>query len=193
MSQVSRGDWLRSTQVRALIAVALTASLVLGGAILLVDRLHTTPSDVLDHPASPVSDDQSEAQAVESARQIVALTGLRTASAGYAFMSCKNREDPPYQGAIYLTFALPADARPEAYFPTLAATLAGHGWTEGLPPNDHLFARSLTKDAVTAIVYRETDAPNVGVLRVYGQCRNMNNHRTDATAWTDITDRLKAP
>ena len=192
MSQVSRGDWLRSTQVRALIAAALTASLVLGGTILLVDRLHTTPSDVLDHPANPVGDDQSEAQAVESARQIVTLTGLRTASAGYTLMSCKNREDPPYQGAIYLTFALPADARPEAYFPTLAATLAGHGWTEGLPPNDHLFARSLTKDAVTAIVYRETDAPNVGVLRVYGQCRNMNNHRTDATAWTDVTDRVKA-
>ncbi len=188
-----RPEWLRSTPVRALIGATLTASLVLGGAILLVDRLHTTPSDVLDHPANPVSDDQSEAQAVESARQIVGLTGLRTASAGYTLMSCKNREDPPYQGAVYLTFALPADARPEAYFPTLATTLAGHGWTEGLPPNDHLFARSLTKDAVTAIVYRETDAPNVGVLRVYGQCRNMNNHRTDVTAWTDVTDRLKAP
>ncbi|WP_197508636.1 hypothetical protein [Mycobacterium sp. 1081908.1] len=193
MSQVSSGDWLRSTQVRALIAAALTASLLLGGAMLAVDRLHTTPSDVLDHPANPVSDDQSEAQAVESARQIVTLTGLRTASAGYTLMSCKNREDPPYQGAIYLTFALPADAKPEAYFPGLAATLAGHGWTEGLPPNDHPFARALTKDAVTAIVYRETDAPNAGVLRVYGQCRNMNNHRTDATAWTDVTDRLKAP
>jgi hypothetical protein len=188
-----RAEWLRTTQVRALIGAALTATLVLGGAILLVDRLHTTPSDVLDHPANPVSDDQSEAQAVESARQIVTLSGLRTASAGYTLMSCKNRDDPPYQGAIYLTFALPADARPEAYFPTLAATLAGHGWTEGLPPNDHQFARSLTKDAVTAIVYRETDAPTVGVLRVYGQCRNMNNHRTDATAWTDVTDRLKAP
>lgn len=193
MSQVPRGDWLRSTQVRALIAAALTASLVLGGAILLIDRLHTTPSDVLDHPANPVSDDQSEAQALESARQIVTLTGLRTASAGYTLMSCKDRDNPPYQGAIYLTFALPAEARPEGYFPALAATLAGHGWTEGLPPNDHLFARSLTKGTVTAIVYRETDAPNVGVLRVYGECRNMNDHRTDATAWTDVTDRLKAP
>jgi hypothetical protein len=151
MSQ-SSSDWLRSTQVRALIAAALTASLLLSGAILLVDRLHTTPSDVLDHPANPVSDDQSEAQAVESARQIVTLTGLRTASAGYT-----------------------------------------HGWTEGLPPNDHAFARSLTKDAVTAIVYLQSESPSQGVLRVYGQCRNMNNHRTDSTAWTDVTDRFKAP
>jgi hypothetical protein len=188
-----RAGWLRSTQVRALIAATLTASLLLSGAILLVDRLHTTPSDVLDHPANPVTDDQSEAQAVESARQVVTLTGLRTASAGYTLMSCKDRDDPPYQGAIYLTFALPADARPEAYFPALAATLATHGWTEGLPPNDHVFARSLTKDAVTAIVYRETESPSLGVLRVYGQCRNMNNHRNDSTAWIDVTERLKAP
>ncbi|WP_193376393.1 hypothetical protein [Mycobacterium sp. UM_CSW] len=193
MSQVSRGDWLRTTQVRALIAAALTASLLMSGTILLVDKLHTTPSDVLDHPANPVSDDQSQAQAVESARQIVTLTGLRTTSAGYTLMSCKNRDDPPYQGAIYLTFALPADTQAETYFPGLAATLVGHGWTEGLPPNDHVFARSLTKDAVTAIVYRQTEAPDVGVLRVYGQCRNMNNHRTDVTAWTDVTDRFKAP
>jgi hypothetical protein len=188
-----RAEWLRSTQVRALIAAALTASLLLSGAIVLMDRLHTTPSDVLDHPANPVTDDQSEAQAVESARQIVTLTGLRTASAGYTWMSCKDRDDPPYQGAIYLTFALPVGARPEAYFPAAAATLATHGWTEGLPPNDHVFARSLTKDAVTAIVYRETDAPSLGVLRLYGQCRNMNDHRTDSTAWIDVTDRLKGP
>ncbi len=188
-----RGEWLRSTQVRALIGAALTASLLLGGAFLAVDRLHTTPADVLDHPAQPVGDDQSRAQVVESAQQIVALTGLQTASAGYTLMSCKNREDPPYQGAIYLTFALPAAARPDAYFPTIAATLANHGWTHGLPPNDHAFAESLTKDDVTMIVYLQSEEPSLGVLRVYGQCRNMNDHRSDSTAWVDVTDRLRAP
>ena len=188
-----RGEWLRSTQVRVLIAAALTASLLLSGTFVLVDRLHTTPADVIDHPANPVTDDQSEAQVVEAAKQIVTLTGLQTASAGYTLMSCKNRDDPPYQGAIYLTFTLPAAARPDDYFPTIAATLATHGWTEGLPPNDHMFARSLTKDAVTLIVYRQSEDPGLGVLRVYGQCRNLNDHRTDSTAWTDVTDRLKAP
>jgi hypothetical protein len=188
-----RGEWLRSTQVRALIAAALTVSLLLGGVFLLVARLHTTPSDILDHPANPVTDDQSEAQVVESAKQIVGLTGLQTASAGYMLMSCKDRDDPPYQGAIYLTFVLPAAARADAYFPAIATTLAAHGWIEGLPPNDHTYAKSLTKDAVTVIVYRQSEDPGLGVLRVYGQCRNMNDHRTDATAWIDITDRLKTP
>jgi hypothetical protein len=185
-----RGQWLRSRQVRALIAAALAVSLLLGGAFVLVDRLHSTPSDALDHPTNPVSDDQSETQVVVSAKQIVALTGLQTASAGYTLMSCKNRDDPPYQGAIYLTFALPSGARADTYFPTVAATLVSHGWTEGLPANDHAFGKTLSKDAVTVIIYRQSDDPSLGVLRVYGQCRNMNNHRNDATTWTDITDQF---
>lgn len=192
-SSAAGREWLRSTQVRALIAAALTASLLLGGAFLAVDRLHTAPADVVDHPAHPVSDDQSRAQAVESAQQIVALARLQTASAGYTLMSCKNRDEPPYQGAIYLTFALPAGARPDAFFPATAATLAAHGWTRGLPPNDHAFAESLTTDSATAIVYLQSEEPSVGVLRVYGQCRNMNDHRNDSTAWVDVTDRLRAP
>ena len=43
------------------------------------------------------------------------------------------------------------------------------------------------------IVYLQSEDPGLGVLRVYGQCRNMNDHRNDSTAWIDVTDRLKAP
>jgi hypothetical protein len=188
-----RGEWLRSKQVRALIAAALVVSLLLGGAFLLVDRFHSTPSDALDHPANPVTDEQSRAQVVEPAKQIVTLTDLRTASAGYMLMSCKDRDDPPYQGAIYLTFALPPAARADVYFDTIAATLHAHGWTEGIPPNNHVFARTFSANAVTVTIYRDTDDPGLGVLRAYGQCRNINDHRNDPTAWVDITDQLKAP
>ena len=177
-------------QVRALIAAALTVSLLLGGAFVLVGRLHSTPTDTVGQPTNPVTDDQSEAQVVDSAKQIVALTGLQTASAGYSLMSCKDRDDPPYQGAIYLTFALPTATRADTYFPTIATTLVGHGWVEGLPPNGHAFGRILSKDAVTVVIYRQSDDPSLGVVRVYGQCRNMNNHRNDATSWIDITDQF---
>ena len=185
-----RAEWLRSWQVRALTAAALTLSLLLGGAFALVDRLHSTTSDVLDHPADPVTDDQSKAQVVDSTKQIATLTELRATSAGYTLMSCKDRADPPYQGAIYLNFALPPATRADSYFSTIAATLATHGWTEGPPPNDHPFAKIFSKDAVTVTVYRQSDDPGLGVLRAYGQCRNLNDHHKDATTWTDITDQF---
>ncbi|HTX95510.1 MAG TPA: hypothetical protein VME67_12035 [Mycobacterium sp.] len=186
-----RVERLRSKQIRALIAAALAVSLLLGGAFVVVDRLHSTTSDVLDHPANPVGDDQSQAQVVESAKHIVTLTGLHTSSAGYMLMSCKDRDDPPYQGAIYLTFALPDAAQADTYFPAVAAMLVDHGWTQGLSPNNHPFAKTFSKEAVTVIIYRHDDDPSLGVLRVYGQCRNMNDHRKDTTSWVDLTDQLR--
>lgn len=188
-----RGKTLRSKQIRALIAVALAIPLLLGALFLLVDRLHSTPAEALEHPVSPVSDGQSRAQAVQAAQSVVAVTGLQTSSAGYALMSCKDRDNPPYQGSVYLTFAVPAEAPADAYFARIAATLAGHGWAEGLPPNNHAWARTLTKDSVTVIIYRHDDEPGLGVLRVYGECRNMNDHRRDATTWTDVTDQFPRP
>jgi len=182
--------WLRTNQLRAWTAAALTASLLLGAAFLGVARLHVTPSDILDHPAHPVGDQQSEAQMIESARQIVTVAGLDTASAGYSLMSCKDRYDPPYQGAVYLTFGLPAGVRAFAYFPAIVRALVARGWTEGLPPNNHTYGTTLSKDAVTAIVYRHDEDPGLGVVQVYGQCRNMSDHREDATTWTDITERF---
>jgi hypothetical protein len=186
-----RAEWPRS--LRFVTAAALTVSLVLGGAFLLIGRLHSTPSDYLDHPANPVTDEESKAQVVEPTKQIVLLAGLRTASAGYLLMSCKDQNDPPYQGAIYLTFTLSIGVRADTYFNTIASTLGSHGWTAGVPPNNHLLAKTFSKNPVTVIIYRDSDAQSLGVLRLYGECRNMNDHRKQTTGWIDITDQLKAP
>lgn len=188
-----RGKPSRRRQLQALTAAILTVSLLLSTAFLLVGRLHSTPSDVLDHPVDPVTDEQSMAQVAGSVKEIVTVTGLRTTSAGYSLLSCKDQLDPPYQGAIYLNFALPPTPRPDAYFPAIAATLAAHGWIEGLPPNNHMFARTLSKDAVTVTLYRDSDDPSVGDMRAYGLCRDMSDHRRDTTAWLDVTDQFKTP
>jgi len=186
-----RQEWLSSRWARPTIAAALAVPLLLGGAFVSVDRLHNSASDVLDHPVNPVSDEQSRAQVVESAKHVVTTAGLQTTNAGYLLMSCKDRDDPPYQGAIYLTFALPAGEHADTYFPAIARALVAHGWTEGSPPNDHVFGKTLTKDNVIAITYPERDDKSQGVLRLYGQCQNMTDHRTDTNAWIDITGQLK--
>ncbi|ETW21750.1 hypothetical protein MGAST_23940 [Mycobacterium gastri 'Wayne'] len=164
--------------------------LLFGGAVLLVANRHRGSSaNSVDHP---LSDAATAAQVVDKAKQIVSVAGLQTTTAGYLLMSCKNRDDPPYQGAVYLTFALPAEARADAYFRDISAALVGHGWTEGLSPNGQVFGRTLSKDAVTAVIYRHGDDTGAGVLRLYGQCRNVNDHRRDTTAWVDITSQVGA-
>ncbi len=189
----NRRRWYRSTAARALLAAALTMSLLLATVFVLVGKLHLTPADALDHPAQPVSDDQSEDQVLEPARQIVTTARLQRPTAGFMLMSCKDVNDPPYQGAIYLNFAVPADVRTDTYFRGIADAMVGRGWREGAPPSRYTYGATLYRSEVTAIVYRDNDLPGIGVLRLYGQCRNMNNHRNDTTAWTDITDRLPRP
>jgi hypothetical protein len=173
-----------------LIAAALTSVLLLGGAFLAVGRLHSSAADAVEHPSHTAADDQTKAEVVEQARRIVAIAALQNVTAGYLLMSCKDREDPPYQGAVYLDFALPADASPDEYFRSIAAAMVARGWSERPPPNQHLSGKMLSRDGVTAILYRDSDSPKQGAGRIYGQCRDMNNHRGDSTAWVDITGQL---
>ncbi len=185
-----RADWLRSTQARSLLAATLGISLLLGGAFLAVDQLHATPADALNRPGPPASDEQSRVQAVGAAKNVVSAARLHTTTAGYLLMSCRDRDNPPYQGAVYLTFTIPADTRADAYLPAVAKALVADGWVEGLPPGGHPYSKSLSRNAVTALIYRDDDDANLGVARVYGQCGNTSDHRTDTTGWVDITGEV---
>jgi hypothetical protein len=166
---------------------------MLGAAFVAIGRLHSSPRDSVEHPARTATDAQTKAEVVEQARSIVAIARLQRPTAGYLLMSCKNRDDPPYQGAVYLTFALPADARPDAYFSNIATALVSRGWSAGLPANQYLFGKSLSKDGINAIVYQDnnsSDSANHGIARIYGRCGDMTDHRNDPTGWTDITDQM---
>jgi hypothetical protein len=173
-----------------LLAAALTSTLVLGAGSLAVSRLHSSAADTVAGPSHTATDEQTKAEVVEHARQLVAVAALQNATGGYLLMSCKNRDDPPYQGAIYIDFMLPADAHGDKYFHAIAQAMVARGWREGLPPNQHVFGTTLSKDGVTASLYPDSSSPTHGVARIYGQCRDMNNHRGDSMAWVDITDQL---
>ena len=155
-----------------------------------MDRLHPTADDPVEHPSRTATDEQTKSEVVEQARRIVVIAALQNATAGFTFMSCKDRDAPPYQGAVYMDFAVPADGSPDAYFRSIAAAMVAHGWGERPPPNEHLFGKMLSKDGVTAILYRDSDSEKHGIARIYGQCNDTNDHRRDATTWVDITDQL---
>jgi hypothetical protein len=168
-----------------LLVFALTVAVAAGIAFLVL----RSNGGALDHPAHPLNDEQTRAQVVEPAKQIVAVAKLQDAVGGYILMSCKNQTDPPYQGAIYLTFDLPKSLD---YFDQIAAAMVAHGWQKGLPPNQYLFGATVYKDGVTAILYRDPDHRTSGIMKVYGECRDIANHRNDSAGWTDITDQLHA-
>ncbi len=68
--------------------------------------------------------------------------------------------------------------------------MTARGWTEGLPPNRHPGGRTFTRDGVTVIYFRNDDRSNRATMQIYGECRNVTDHRTDTTGWVDVTAAL---
>jgi hypothetical protein len=92
-----------------------------------------------------------------------------------------------------MNFQLPSAGKNDMllYFRKIADALVADGWTEGLPPNQHLLGHTLTKHGVTAIFYPNPDRASFGIMQLYGECRDMTDHANDTSAWTDITGQLR--
>ncbi|MGH3675198.1 MAG: hypothetical protein ACRDU5_05570 [Mycobacterium sp.] len=164
-----------------LLLAVLSISLVLGIAFVVIADAPT--SDV-----AALTDEQARDQVVDSARQIVTVAQLREATGGYTFLSCTNEHDPPYQAAVYLNFRL-SGTNWVKQIREIAAAMLALGWQEAPTMGEH-FGRKLTKDGVTATVHRNLDDAAFGAMRIYGECRNVGDHRNDNPAWTDIGDQL---
>jgi hypothetical protein len=178
----------RSPAARTVVAAVLFTAILIGTAVLVINRLHSSAADAVEHPGPAATDAQTQSEVVEQAKDIVAIAALQEPTAGYLLMSCKDHDNPPYQGAVYLDFQLPPDVSADQYFRAIAAAMVAHGWREGLPPNQHMFGRNLSKDGVNVILYPDRDSTTRGVGRIYGQCHDMNSHR--GAEWVDVTDRL---
>lgn len=178
----------RSPAPRAVIAAVLFTAVLVGAAFLVINRLHSSAGNVVEHLGPAATETQTQIEVVEQAKDVVAIAALQQPTAGYMLMSCKDNDNPPYQGAVYLDFQLPPDVSADQYFRDVAAAMVAHGWREGLPPNQHMFGRNLSKDGVNALLFPDRDSTTRGIGRIYGQCHDMTSHR--GAAWVDVTDRL---
>jgi hypothetical protein len=181
----SRDGWLRSPRSVVLLLAALLTALALGAAFLSLRNLR---ADAVTLQGAPMTDAQAAGQVLTSARQIVSVAALQSATGGRAFVSCKNESEPPYQAVIYMSFRLPQSNSVE-YLGDVAASMLAHGWARAASMDEH-FGQKLTKDGVTAIFYRSVNDANFATMRLYGECRTMADHRNDNPVWTEVTEQL---
>src|SRR5215510_6591925 len=119
-----RDGWLRWQRFAVLVLAALTTVLaVAAGVLWFSDR----SAGEVPLQGEPMTDAQAAGQVLASARQIVSIAELRDASGGYAFVSCKNANEPPYQVTVYMTFRLPQDNSVK-YLRDVGAAMVAHGW-----------------------------------------------------------------
>ncbi len=181
---------LRTGPGRLLLAVALFCALTLAVAFIVVHRVY----DLRGLPTiTPQTDEQSRQQVLVPARQVIAAGSLRHSDATYLLESCTTEGRPPYQGTVYVGFAVPDVMGTRTLFRQIAQTMSAQGWRVGLPPGHHPEGWTLVKDGITATYYRDSDQDGRGVLRVYGECRNLTDHQFDGSGFMDITGELAPP
>jgi hypothetical protein len=181
---------LRSKPAVLLIAATLLVSLVLGLSFVALHRFRDMRGAAVDPVAHPLTDEQAKIQVLEPAREITGTGKFAGVSASYLLMSCKNADDPPYQGAIYLNFDVPGVMETPQYFDSIAAAMTAKGWAQAMPPSRHPGGRTFTRNGVTVIFFRNTDQAGRATMQIYGECRDTTDHRRDPTGWVDVTAAL---
>jgi hypothetical protein len=168
-----------------LLLAALVTALVVCAAVVSLRNLR---ADAVTLQGAPMTDAQAAGQVLASAKQIVSVAQLQDVTGGYAFVSCKNENEPPYQAAIYMSFRL-LQSNSVKYLRDVAASMVAHGWARAASMGEH-FGQKLTKDGATAIFYRSENDANFATMRLYGECRNTADHRNDNPVWTEVTEQL---
>jgi hypothetical protein len=169
-------------------AVLLGLAVVLGGCSMFPhdDKPSTPPPE----PVQSQSDEDTIKQVVDPAKTIVAVAALQDVSGGVGFEACNDQGEPPYRGRLEMGFRIPDDIEPKKYFEQIAKTMVqqGNGWYDGPPPGRNPFGTVIHTDTVFAVIGQNPVAREDGYVHVFGECRNMDDHKDGASV--NVTDRL---
>ncbi len=141
-------------------------------------------------PNPPLSDQQAIAQVVDPAKQIAKVAALRDPSGGFSWESCNDQGDPPYRGRVDMTFMVPPGVDHDAYFELVAKTMVANGWSAGAPPGRREFGAVIHQNGVMASIGVSPFQGADGAVQLFGECRNMNDHRHDSNGFS-IRDQLR--
>lgn len=122
---------------------------------------------------NPMTPEQSKAQVVNAAREIVVTLGLKGVSAHFSRESCNDQAVAPFRGIVGLDYDhAPTLEASQAQIEQMVAVLKQHGW--GAPGNFHSHAPAVSKQGVTAVFDPYSPVQNAGgSISIYGECRDM--------------------
>lgn len=149
----------------------------------------STPSPKPE-PVQPMSNEDTMRQVIDPARQIVKANGLQDVFAGFTFEACNDQGEPPYRGRLEMSFSVPRGIEPKNYIKQIAKTMVQQGWIDGPPPGRRAFGTLIHTDQVWAIMGPHPVSHEDGSVQLYGECRNMVNHRDDPEKDFNVTDRV---
>ncbi|SPM32951.1 hypothetical protein ACT16_17570 [Mycobacterium rhizamassiliense] len=117
--------------------------------------------------------DQSKAQVISAARDVVTTLALKGASANFSRDSCNDQGEAPFRGRVVIAYDhAPTLEASQAEVQQMIAMLKQHGW--GAPGDFRTHAPAVSKQGVTAVFDVYSPVQNSGgSISLYGECRDV--------------------
>lgn len=168
----------------ALVGIAVVATSCFSTASNAPTADSTKPSIV------PLPDPASMQQVILPAKEFVVLNRLQDITGTFGWGACGGQNEALYYGEVQLTFVLPMGVDEDRYISHIVKMMVSHGWMDGPAQGDRSVGTLLhTNEVRAAISGGDAYAPELGKIRLSGECRNTDDHRDDNVE-IDITDQL---
>jgi hypothetical protein len=124
------------------------------------------------HVSNPLTPEQSKAQVVDAAREIVAATNLHVVSASFERASCNDDGVAPFRGVVSISYPLaPGFEQSDAEVAKMVQHLQSLGWTSD--PDFHSHGSVLKKNSVVAVFGSQDASTPFRGIDIYGECLDM--------------------
>jgi hypothetical protein len=131
-----------------------------------------------DDVPNPVTPQQSKAQVVDAAKELVGTLDLHVVDAVYWNSSCNDQGEAPFRGQIRIDYPLaPNFEESEAEVAKMAQTLESAGWSRDSDFHSH--GTVLQKNNVVAVLGPQNASSRNRDIQIYGECRDMTTAKGD--------------
>jgi hypothetical protein len=176
---------MTKTRVRASGAMATVTTIVAMVAVLLsgCGAVRSMTNHGVSNPMTP---EQSRAQVVDAARELVAALRLPVTRAVFSHDSCNDQGEAPFQGHVVITYPLgPSFEASDAAQADMVTKLQSQGWSTDSDAHTH--GMPLKKNGVKVTFWPQNAAtPNNGI-DLWGECRDVTTTKDTRGASQDIT------
>jgi hypothetical protein len=126
---------------------------------------------------NPMSPEESKAQVVNAAKEVVTTLALKGVAATFTRDSCNDKAVAPFRARVVISYDhAPTLEASQAEIQQMVAVLKQHGW--GAPGDFRSHAPALGKSGVTAVFDPYSPLQNAGgSISIYGECRDMTTAR----------------
>ena len=121
----------------------------------------------------PVTPDESKAQVIDAAREIVTTLSLKGVTAYFSHDSCNDQGEAPFRGRVRIAYDhAPTLEASKAEVHQMVATLKQHGWD--VPGDFHTHGSAVSRHGTTAVFDFYSPVQESGPsIFIYGECRDM--------------------